>query len=97
MCAGLVGLHRVYYFKIKKENFLTRSTGDRRTDWHELVVCRTSFWEVPAFFWHPLRVHSCTAPSSDVCSEDQPCWAATPGNSNSRVVLELSRGARRRF
>jgi hypothetical protein len=57
---------------IKKLNWLTRSSDDRRKDWHELFACRTSSWEAPGFSLHPLRVHSCTAPFSDVCSLAQP-------------------------
>jgi len=57
---------------IRKSIWLTRSSGDRRRDWHELFACRTSSWEAPGFSLHPLPVHFCTAPFSDVCSLAQP-------------------------
>jgi len=65
--AGLADSHVV-----RMSNWLTRSSGDQRRDWHELFACRTSSWEAPGFSLHLLRVHSCTAPFSDVCSLVQP-------------------------
>lgn len=53
---------------IWNSNWLTRSSGDPRKDWHELFAYKTSSWGAPGLSLHPPLAHSCTALFSDACS-----------------------------